>query len=438
MAPAPVVQQSVLLELPRDMVVDVFSFLTADDVARVSRTCGNMNKYAQDNWMWRNFAQRISPFCNVEKYNRNWKACYVGLRRRNVGWNGGKAGDFEVITMRGHSDYVQCFLVYNNRIITGSADATLKIWPTHKTEVLSTFTGHTRSIRSLQSDGIRAFSGSADGSARLWDISATLNTAQFDHGGSVEAVLLDENQVCTAGSNSQLKIWDIRSNAAVEALGHMGPIQHIKKDDSGRIVTCSYDAIKVWDLRAAAPTGIFLGPAPVRNPNVYTAAGANCIQISNNKIVAGGLDGRVHVYDPATNTDQTFNNQHHQKINCLQCDGSKIVTGSSDSTLKVWDIPNNTLLRTLEDHKGPIHGLQFDNSKIVSCSADNTVKVWKLNTGQRLYTLLGGSLQARANNPPHPERPGCSGVVYDESSIFASFNALVRNYCFEPTPPQQE
>lgn len=123
--------------------------------------------------------------------------------------------------------------------------------------------------------------------------------------------------------------------------------------------------------------------------------------------------------------------------------------------LKVWDIANNTLLRTLEDHQGPIHGVQFDNSKIVSCSADNTVKVmnfnvitvyaaltlwqvWKLETGQRLYTLLGGSLQARANNPPHPEKPGCSGVVYDESSIFASFNALVRNYCFEPTPVQQQ
>lgn len=31
--------------------------------------------------MWRSFARSVSPFCNVEKYNRNWKACYVGLRR---------------------------------------------------------------------------------------------------------------------------------------------------------------------------------------------------------------------------------------------------------------------------------------------------------------------------------------------------------------------
>lgn len=71
----------------------------------------------------------------------------------------------------------------------------------------------------------------------------------------MEAVLFDENQVCTAGTNSQLKIWDIRSNAAVEALGHMGPIQHIKKDDQGRFVSCSQDAIKVWDLRAVTNTG---------------------------------------------------------------------------------------------------------------------------------------------------------------------------------------
>ncbi len=71
-----------------------------------------------------------------------------------------------------------------------------------------------------------------------------------------------------------------------------------------------------------------------------------------------------------------------------------------------------------------------------------------METGQRLYSLLGGSLQARANNPPHPLRPGLplfgphvylfyinlggSGVCYDEANIIASFNSLIRVYNFEP------
>jgi len=432
------IQQSSFLELSNDMIADIMTMLPPDDVGRSSLVCSRVNKCTQNGWIWRTFAQKASPFCNVEKYNRNWKSCYVGLRRRQVGWNGGKAGDFEVITMRGHSNYVTRFILSNNRIISASADSTLKVWPTHKSEPIATFEGHHGVIRSVQSDGIKVVSGASDSDARLWDFATGICTGQFTHGGTVEAVLLDDDQICTAGTNARLKVWDMRSHEAIHDLGgHHGAIQHIKKDDAGRIITCSQDAIKVWDLRAApVDNRIYLGPAPVANLNVYTAHGASCIQVSRTKIVAGGTDGRVHVHDPVANSTHTFASPHNGTVYDIRCDGSKIVTGSADSTVKVWDIDRNILVRTLEDHKGPVHGVQFDDSKIVSCSADNTIKVWKMETGQRLYTLLGGSLQARANNPPHPERPGCSGVLYDESSIFASFNALLSNYSFEPTRPQ--
>jgi hypothetical protein len=51
-----------------------------------------------------------------------------------------------------------------------------------------------------------------------------------------------------------------------------------------------------------------------------------------------------------------------------------------------------------------VNGCQLDGQRLVSCSADNTIKVWDLKTGKRLYSLLGGSLQERAGNPPHPAR----------------------------------
>ena len=34
--------------------------------------------------------------------------------------------------MRGHSNYINRFILSNNRIISASADYTLKVWPTHK------------------------------------------------------------------------------------------------------------------------------------------------------------------------------------------------------------------------------------------------------------------------------------------------------------------
>jgi len=294
-------------------------------------------------------------------------------------------------------------------------------------------------VESIQTDNIKVLSGSRDGEVRAWDISSGICTSEYAHGGSVDSVLFDQSEVYSGGSGGNLKIWDVRSGQEVHNFGgHLRSIHDIKKDDRGRIVTCSQDAVKVWDLRLPEDNRIFLGPAPVRRHDVFAAPGGNCFQISRNKIVVGGQDGTVRVHDPTTGATQTIPSQHAGAINCIQSDGSKIVTGGVDSTLKVWDIDRNMLLRTLQDHKGPVHSVQFDDSKIVSCSADNTVKVWKMETGQRLYSLLGGSLQARANNPPHPLRPGSSGMVYDESSVIASFNSLIRVYSFEPTPPQQQ
>lgn len=48
-----------------------------------------------------------------------------------------------------------------------------------------------------------------------------------------------------------------------------------------------------------------------------------------------------------------------------------------------------------------------------------------------MYALLGGSLQARSNNPPHPTRIGCSKIAFDDTKVIASFNSLLRVYNFE-------
>lgn len=97
--------------------------------------------------------------------------------------------------------------------------------------------------------------------------------------------------------------------------------------------------------------------------------------------------------------------------------------------------PSNSLKHSLKT-SGGVNSLQLSNSKLVSAEQSNTIKVWNLQTGKALYSLLGGSLQRRANNPEHPLKPGASHVEIDESRVIGSFNSLLRVYDFEVFKPQ--
>ena len=69
------------------------------------------------------------------------------------------------------------------------------------------------------------------------------------------------------------------------------------------------------------------------------------------------------------------------------------------SDIDLWQTATTDIIYSLKDHRGRVNALQMDDRKLVTASADNTIKVWNLSTGVRQYSLLGGSLQVRANVP---------------------------------------
>lgn len=127
--------------------------------------------------------------------------------------------------------------------------------------------------------------------------------------------------------------------------------------------------------------------------------------------------------------------QHGGSINQIRTDGKFVATCSADGSVKVWNIANKNLAYNLHDHKGAVNCIQFAGGKLVSGSADNSMRVWDLRKGTKMYALLGGSLQKRANNPDHPSKQGISDLQVDESRIVASIASLVKVYDFEKYKP---
>lgn len=219
-------------------------------------------------------------------------------------------------------------------------------------------------------------------------------------------------------------VWDPRQGTAVLSMNaHYQPVKQIQFD-ANHIVSSGQDGVRVWDIRNGAN---------LHNLHDPTGSIPSCIQLlSGNKLLTGGQDGQLKLWDLASGQSSNFSGaRHYSRINALQCDGKTAVTGCHDGTLKVWDVAHRKLVHTLSEHQKPVHAVQFNGRKIVSGSADNSIKVWDMQKGTRIYTLLGGSLQRRANNPEHPTKPGCSHLEIDESRIVASFASLVRIYDFE-------
>ena len=71
--------------------------------------------------------------------------------------------------LKGHEDYINCLVIEDNYVITGSADKTIRKWDMSTCDCVLIFRGHTSLLNRLICTGDFIFSGSYDRTARCWD-----------------------------------------------------------------------------------------------------------------------------------------------------------------------------------------------------------------------------------------------------------------------------
>eukprot|EP01087_Luapelamoeba_hula_P018043 TRINITY_DN5753_c4_g1_i3.p1 TRINITY_DN5753_c4_g1~~TRINITY_DN5753_c4_g1_i3.p1 ORF type:complete len:514 (+),score=83.01 TRINITY_DN5753_c4_g1_i3:250-1791(+) len=142
-----------------------------------------------------------------------------------------------------------------------------------------------------------------------------------------------------------------------------------------------------------------------RCSRVITLAGHEsqvcCSQYDAEKIVSGSFDATIRVWD-IKNLDQTdevrcvttlkktdHNSAHTDRVLCLMFQDDKLVTGGRDESVKIWDLSTGQCISTLTGHTDNVWYLQFDEKKIISGSADKSMRFWDMRTGQCTQTLVG-------------------------------------------------
>lgn len=115
----------------------------------------------------------------------------------------------------GHAKEVQAIDTTESVIVSGSGDATAKLWDILTDRCSLTLRGHTDSVMAVQFDGTyKIVTGSYDKCIKVWDIrnpSEAVSTIT-SHEGAVFCLKFDDSKLISGGSDKILKIFDYRLN----------------------------------------------------------------------------------------------------------------------------------------------------------------------------------------------------------------------------------
>lgn len=210
-------------------------------------------------------------------------------------------------TLRGHAGpvHVTRFSPNPTQIVSASDDRTVRLWDMPEQRCIRTFEGHEDYVRSsvvsLDNPSL-VLSGSYDSTVRLWDARMPESDGlalSMDHGAPVEDVLI------------------YPTGAGGVALSAGGPV------------------MRVWDLMMGGRC-----IASISNHQKTITSLAISLESPNGggmRVLSGGLDHLVKVYDPSRDFAVTHTMRYPSAILSLAVspDETHIATGMADGTLSV-------------------------------------------------------------------------------------------------------
>jgi guanine nucleotide-binding protein subunit beta-2-like 1 protein len=210
--------------------------------------------------------------------------------------------------LEGHSGWVTSVATSpakEDTIISGSRDKSLIIWkidrdPERWGFPVRRLTGHAHFIEDLviSSDGQFALTGSWDATLRLWDLSKGKTSRRFvGHKKDVLSVAFsaDNRQIVSGSRDKTIKLWNTLGECkyTIDEQGHTEWVSCVRFSPNPKnpiIVSAGWDKfVKVWNLANCKLLRSFGGHTGYINTVTVAPDGSLC--------ASGGKDGSVKLWD---------------------------------------------------------------------------------------------------------------------------------------------
>lgn len=283
-------------------------------------------------------------------------------------------------TLTGHRDIIESIAISpdGQTIVSGSYDATIKIWSLRTGELQNTLKGHNNRITcvAISTDGQIIASGSYDQTIKLW----SLSTGKFlqsleDRPDRVRDIAFSPNgQILLSIGDWEIKLWAVKTGKLLRILAG--------NSQGSRLVAFSPD-------RHTCAIGSLNGTLEIWHPSIGRQLRTFANRMCGIGAIAFSPDGQILASASGTTID-FWHPQTGKLINSFSVESDsiaslafspdgKIIASASGKIIEMWDVQSNKRLTKLSGHTKPVYSLAFnpEGDILVSGAADQTLKIWQ-------------------------------------------------------------
>ena len=256
-------------------------------------------------------------------------------------WNA--AGEL-LRTLTGHEKSVDAMALLSDRrrLLTGSVDASVRLWDIETGEQLAVLLGHKKTVAGVAvspGDAIAA-TASYDRTVRLWDLRSAEQIAVLKgHANNVVAVRIspDGSLLASGGVGPEIRLWSLPTGELIDIIGDAHSLAAIPAgftpDGSRLLSTGADDTLAVHRISDLAEE--------MRVP--LGAGGTHAAAISQDgRVAAVTLDRAVVVIDVDsgdTVVKRPFGVKGVYGVS-FSPDGRTLATATADSFVRTWAVPS--------------------------------------------------------------------------------------------------
>lgn len=250
---------------------------------------------------------------------------------------------------------------HDNKIITASHDATIRIWERDGT-CIATCKGHTDAIWALcVTPDNKIISGSDDRTIRVWNMQGEQLAIYEGHEDSVTGICLDhDNHIVSCSADNTIRIWNMATKESVVCKGHTSAVWSVCVTQENNVVSCSLDCtIRVWNIKGE----------PLVLCNGHTQAVTSVCMSHDNKIISSSNDWSIRMWE-LNGTQSSLITGHKRAVSAVRVMGDNtIVSSSVDKRVRIWDQSGEQLAKCV--CLSPIWSITLIDENTVVAACEN-------------------------------------------------------------------